>query len=95
MPQNITTVSISPKQAEFLKDNPGLKLSSICQREINNLMEGASLHEVEIVKLKRANSTLTEALRSATDQLDELNCNLENGHWICPKTKNGLESKNK
>ena len=85
MAQIIRSVSINKEQAEFLDGNKELSLSKICQVSINRIMEDSSAHEVEINQLKRSNSVLQEALSEATGQLDKLNCNLEDGKWICPK----------
>ena len=85
MPQIIKTVSLNPDQADFINSHPSLKLSSICQKAINDLMEDSTGYEIQINQMKKSNSMLQEALTNATDQLDQLNCNLEDGKWICPK----------
>lgn len=82
MVQIIRSVSINPEQAKFLDENKELSLSKICQVKINDMMNDSTIYQSRVIQLERANSTLSEALKAATDKLDQLNCELEDGKWI-------------
>lgn len=87
MAQIIRSVSISKEQAEFLDENRELSLSKICQSKINDMMNDSTIYAHRLTQLEGANIQLQNALKLATDQLDKLNCELEDGKWICGTKK--------
>jgi len=75
--QIIKTLSISPEQEEFLKENPDLSPSKILQVKINEIMNDKKFFQADYIKLQKANKQLAELLQEANAEIDELKKELQ------------------